>query len=75
MIIPVIVYLAVGFLVMTVCAKFGWMNKYDPPLMYWIGWPLIIMFVVVMLAHRGVEFINNWTQTYVDTLKPERDKN
>lgn len=68
------VYLAFGFFFMTVCAKFGWMDRYDPALMYWIAWPVILFMWMFKLAVYVIDIIQTPIEIYVDNLKPKTDE-
>lgn len=69
------VYLAFGFIFMTTCAKFGWMGKYDPALMYWIAWPVVIFGICVSIIVRTISYVSEAVQNYVDGLKPNQTEN
>ena len=75
MIISAIIYLAFGFFFMTVCAKFGWMDKYDPAFFYWIGWPVIILYAFFQLINSVITHLNTALQNYIDGLKPKQNEN
>ena len=74
MIISIITYLAFGFLFMTLCAKFGWMDKYDPAIFYWIFWPVIMVTWVFKLMFYIFDLIQTPVERYVDNLKPNQDE-
>lgn len=63
-------YFAFGFLFMTMCARKGWMEQYDPALMYLIAWPAVILVACFRIFSKGVLALNSAVDNYVNTLKP-----
>lgn len=70
-----IVYLAFGFLFMTNCAKFGLIGKYDPPIFYWVCWPVVILTAFFRVISNSIVAVNSVIENYVNTLKPKQDEN
>lgn len=75
MIIFAIVYFAFGFFFMTVCAKFGWMDKYDPAIFYWFFWPVVVAMALFKLVVYILEMVQSPVERYVANLKPEQKEN
>lgn len=70
-----IAYLVVGFIFMTISARKGWMNQYDPAFFYWIGWPVVILYAFFQLMNAVFAQLNTILQNYVDGLKPKQIEN
>lgn len=62
----IVVYLVIGFFVMSVGVYFGAIGKYDSPILYVLFWPLMpIIFSVI----KGMDLLDNSLKRYTNYVR------